>query len=146
MTNASDPIQAASTASAPSKKVPARKAQPPSTTQTAAKKAPAKVAKTASTQKAPTKTTNQATASATESAEDSKLKKQKLVRDGFTMPKLEYAVLDVLKLRAAKLGHPVKKSELLRAGVKALNAMNDAALTQALGNVPPIKTGRPKKD
>jgi hypothetical protein len=62
------------------------------------------------------------------------------------MPKLEYAVLDVLKLRAAKMGHPVKKSELLRAGVKALNAMNDAALTQALGNVPPIKTGRPKKD
>ena len=62
------------------------------------------------------------------------------------MPKNEYAVLDVLKLRAAKLGRPVKKSELLRAGVKALEAMSDTALTQALDNVPAIKTGRPKKD
>jgi hypothetical protein len=146
MTNASDPIQAASKASSPIKKATTPKAQTPSTTQTAAKKAPAKVAVTASTKIAPTKTANQVQAKATESVDDSKLKKQKLVRDGFTMPKLEYAVLDVLKLRAAKMGHPVKKSELLRAGVKALNAMNDAALTQALGNVPPIKTGRPKKD
>jgi hypothetical protein len=145
MTNASDPIQAASKASSPIKKATTPKAQTPSTTQTAAKKAPAKVAVTATTKIAPTKTANQVQAKATESVDDGKLKK-KLVRDGFTMPKLEYAVLDVLKLRAAKMGHPVKKSELLRAGVKALNAMNDAALTQALGNVPPIKTGRPKKD
>ena len=73
-----------------------------------------------------------------------KVKKLKLVRDSFTIPKLEYLVIDELKQRAAKLAHPVKKSELLRAGIKALAAMNDAALKAALQAVPAIKTGRPK--
>lgn len=73
-----------------------------------------------------------------------KIKKLKLVRDSFTIPKLEYLVLDELKQRAAKLAHPVKKSELLRAGIKALAAMTDAALKAALQAVPAIKTGRPK--
>lgn len=72
--------------------------------------------------------------------------KPKLVRDSFTMPKAEYAAIDVLKQRAAKLARPAKKSELLRAGVKALSALSDKALLAALGAVPTIKTGRPNKD
>jgi len=40
---------------------------------------------------------------------------------------------------------PAKKSELLRAGLKALGAMPDAALKKALLAVPAIKTGRPAK-
>ena len=75
-----------------------------------------------------------------------KPKKPKLVRDSFTMPKGEYAVLDEMKLRAAKLGRPTKKSEVLRAGVQALAAMSDAAFLAAVGAVPAIKTGRPAKD
>lgn len=74
-----------------------------------------------------------------------KPKKPKLVRDSFTIPKSEYAVLDELKQRAIQLAHPAKKSELLRAGIKALTAMSDAALLAALKAVPTIKTGRPKK-
>ena len=74
-----------------------------------------------------------------------KEKKAKLVRDSFTIPKAEYSVLDELKQRAGKLGSAVKKSELLRAGIKALAAMNDAALLVALKAVPAIKTGRPSK-
>lgn len=70
--------------------------------------------------------------------------KPKLVRDSFTIPKSEYAVLDTLKLRAARLARPAKKSELLRAGIKALAAMNDAAFLKVLESVPAIKTGRPK--
>ena len=70
-------------------------------------------------------------------------KKPKLVRDSFTIPKSEYNVLDVLKLRAAKLGSPAKKSELLRAGIKALAAMADGAYLTALKAVPAVKTGRP---
>ncbi|HAL40434.1 MAG TPA: hypothetical protein DCP03_21000 [Polaromonas sp.] len=73
-----------------------------------------------------------------------KVKKPKLVRDRFTIPKTEYAVLDELKQRADKLAHPVKKSELLRAGVKALAAMPDGAFLSALNVVPSIKPGRPK--
>ena len=74
-----------------------------------------------------------------------KAKKPKLVRDSFTIPKAEYTVLDDLKQRAARLASPAKKSELLRAGIKALAAMPDAAFTAALGAVPAIKTGRPSK-
>lgn len=72
-----------------------------------------------------------------------KPKKPKLVRDSFTIPKAEYLVLDELKQRAAVLARPVKKSELLRAGIKALAAMSDAAFLAALADVPAIKTGRP---
>jgi hypothetical protein len=48
-----------------------------------------------------------------------------------------------LKLRAIALAQPAKKSELLRAGIKALAAMTDIALQAALQAVPTIKTGRP---
>ncbi len=75
-----------------------------------------------------------------------KVKKAKLVRDSFTIPKPEYLVLDELKLRAVKLAQPAKKTELLRAGIKALAAMSDASLLAALKTVPAIKTGRPAKD
>jgi len=74
----------------------------------------------------------------------SKPPKAKLVRDSFTMPKAEYAVIDALKQRGAKLAKPVKKSELLRAGVKALAAMSDEQFLAAVVAVPAIKTGRPK--
>ena len=69
--------------------------------------------------------------------------KPKLVRDSFTIPKAEYLVIEALKLRASKLTRSVKKSELLRAGIKALAAMSDAAFLSALEKVPAIKTGRP---
>ncbi|MDO9166605.1 MAG: hypothetical protein Q7U13_10920 [Rhodoferax sp.] len=75
-----------------------------------------------------------------------KAKKPKLVRDSFTIPKAEYTVLDDLKQRAGKLASPAKKSELIRAGVKALAAMSDTAFLIALKAVPAIKTGRPAKD
>jgi hypothetical protein len=70
--------------------------------------------------------------------------KVKLVRDSFTMPELEYTQLSALKRRALTLAHHVKKSELLRAGVATLAAMNDETLLAALQAVPPLKTGRPK--
>lgn len=72
-------------------------------------------------------------------------KKPKLVRDSFTIPKAEYTVLDELKQRTGKLAVAAKKSELIRAGIKALAAMSDAAFLAALKAVPTIKTGRPKK-
>ena len=70
--------------------------------------------------------------------------KPKLVRDSFTIPKSEYLVLEVLKARAVKLTRPAKKSELLRAGIQALNLMTDKAFLAALDSVPSLKTGRPK--
>jgi hypothetical protein len=78
-------------------------------------------------------------------AKPDKPKKPKLVRDSFTIPKAEYLVLETLKARAVKAGVPAKKSELLRAGIKALADLGDTAFLAALGAVPAIKTGRPAK-
>lgn len=72
--------------------------------------------------------------------------KPKLVRDSFTIPKDEYQVLAALKSRALGLELQVRKSELLRAGIQALNAMTDRAFLKAIGAVPTLKTGRPKAD
>jgi hypothetical protein len=71
------------------------------------------------------------------------VKKAKLVRDSFTIPKTEYAAIDELKTRAVTLGTSVKKGELLRAGLMALQALSDAAYKRALAVVPALKTGRP---
>ncbi len=110
---------------------------------TAAKKAPVKAA--APTPVKPTKPVKAVKAVKDVMAvKPAKIKKPKLVRDSFTIPKDEYAVIDSLKVRAGKLGQAVKKSELLRAGVKALAAMSDTQFKAALSHVPTIKTGRPK--
>jgi hypothetical protein len=74
-----------------------------------------------------------------------KVKKLKMVRDSLNIPKLEYAVLEALKLRASKLASPVKKTEVIRAGIKALAAMSDGAFVNAIRAVPSLKTGRPAK-
>jgi hypothetical protein len=83
------------------------------------------------------------TVKAVKAAKVAKVKKPKLVRDSFTMPKDEYAAIDALKQRAIKLGQVAKKSELLRAGIKALTGLSDIQFKAALSNVPTIKTGRP---
>ena len=70
-------------------------------------------------------------------------KKPKLVRDSFTIPKAEFATIETMKTRAIALGTSVKKSELLRAGLMALQGLNDAAFKAALSAVPTLKTGRP---
>lgn len=72
-------------------------------------------------------------------------KKPKLVRDSFTFPAADYAVIGVLKQRALTAGHEIKKSELLRAGLLALSALSDAALIRALGAINKLKPGRPSK-
>ena len=115
------------TAAAP-KAAPAKKATKPVVRKTAAVKKPAAQPK----------------ATAKPVAKVEKVKKPKLVRDSFTIPKSEYSVLEVLKLRSQKLARPAKKSELLRAGIKALAAMTDIQFKAALADVPAIKTGRPK--
>lgn len=75
---------------------------------------------------------------------DARATKPKLVRDSFTIPKSEYAVLQALKERALQMKRPTKKSEVLRAGINALKAMSDRAFLAALEAVPSLKTGRPK--
>ena len=114
-------------------------AQPtaPKTVRKAVKKAPRK-----SAVKAPVKVKADTTA---QPAAETKLKKPKLIRDSFTFPKDEYQAIAGLKQKALGLKHSAKKSEILRAGLKLLNSLNDKAFLTALTNVPALKTGRPAK-
>ena len=103
----------------------------------AAKSKPAPVPAKADAAKPP------AAASAKTTAAETPKVKHKLVRDSFTIPKSEYGVLEALKVRATNLKRPTKKSEMLRAGIAALNAMSDKAFLSTLNGVPSLKTGRP---
>lgn len=68
-----------------------------------------------------------------------------LVRDSFTMPEADFALIAQLKARALAAQRAAKKSELLRAGLHALAVLDKAALVAALDQLAPVKTGRPKK-
>ena len=67
------------------------------------------------------------------------------MRDSFTMPRADFALIQTLKERAMGFRHAAKKSELLRAGLHALAALKAPDLQQLLASLPAPKTGRPKK-
>lgn len=87
----------------------------------------------------------QVPAESAKAAKPAKAKKVKLVRHSFSMPETEYAQIAVLKKRIADFGGKAKRSELVRAGIAALSALDNVALTAAMARVESIKTGRPKK-
>jgi hypothetical protein len=71
--------------------------------------------------------------------------RKRLVRDSFTMPEPDFALIAALKTRTMAAQRETKKSELLRAGLHALMALDDHTLISALGRLQPLKLGRPKK-
>lgn len=120
----------------PAAKVAAKR---PVRTQAATRKSP-------TTKAAPIAPTVAPATPATNTEKTMKVKKPKMVRDSFTFPKAEYTVLQELKDRSNNLSNPAKKTELLRAGIKALAALNDADFLKAIRSVPSLKTGRPSKN
>lgn len=76
---------------------------------------------------------------------DAKIKKMKMIRDSFTMPSSDYDLIAELKAKALGGKSVVKKSELLRAGLHALNKLQPVHLIALLGTLTIVKTGRPKK-
>lgn len=72
-----------------------------------------------------------------------KQKKQKVVRDSFTMPGVDHERLGKLKKRCLAHGLMVKKSELLRAGLHLLDRLDDMALLAEIGRLENVRTGRP---
>ena len=73
-----------------------------------------------------------------------KVKKPKLVRDSFTMPEAEYAVLSEVKKACIAAGIEVKKSQLLRVGLVLLKKTPVSALKTLVEELPALKAGRPK--
>lgn len=129
-------------ASKPARKRPSAAAKPATS---AAKKTPTQAA--AAAKRAPAKKAAQAAkpASTEKTGKPAKAKKVKLVRDSFTMPETEYAVIALLKKRCLKAGVSAKKSEILRAAVAGLAKLSDASVVAAIRRLEPIKTGRPAK-
>ena len=69
----------------------------------------------------------------------------KVVRDGFTMPASDYALIAQLQAAGLQAGLRVTKSEVLRAGLQVLSQLTEAELTQALRGLERVKTGRTAK-
>ncbi|MEP6941308.1 MAG: hypothetical protein ABI981_00120 [Betaproteobacteria bacterium] len=68
---------------------------------------------------------------------------QRVVRDSFTMPLADYALIGSLKVKCLGMGIAVKKSELLRAGLHALTRISDQNFAEVVSAVESVKTGRP---
>ncbi len=73
------------------------------------------------------------------------LKKPKLVRDSFTFPESDYALISVLKQRALAAGCDVKKTEVLRTALTVISELSDQDLVTALNRIDKLKPGRPAK-
>jgi hypothetical protein len=68
---------------------------------------------------------------------------RKVIRDSFTMPSSDYDLISKIKERCLNGRVNLTKSEVLRAGLLALEAMPDKELLKAVRNVTKVKTGRP---
>lgn len=136
------------TSAAPARKpaakrpVAAKKAAP---ARTAAAKTVAKLQATAPAAASAKPAAAPTAAAAIAAGKLAKDKKPKMVRDSVTIPKAEYLVLEAMKQRAAQLKVTVKKTELIRAGMKHLATLPDAVFLAAIAAVPSLKTGRPSK-
>ena len=74
-----------------------------------------------------------------------RVKKEKVVRDSFTMPRSDYDKIAALKQKCLDAGVSTKKSEILRAGLLLLEAAPLKRLLAAVSAVETVKTGRPAK-
>ena len=76
-------------------------------------------------------------------AKAKRAKKDKVIRDSFTMPKADYERIAQLKRKCLEAGVAVKKSELLRAGLQLLDSASSRRLVAAISALEAVKTGRP---
>ncbi len=68
---------------------------------------------------------------------------EKVIRDGFSMPVSDQQLIQDIRVKGIKLGVESNKSEIVRAGLRALMDLPDNKLTSLLKTIPKIKTGRP---
>ena len=68
---------------------------------------------------------------------------QRVIRDSFSLPMSDYAVISALRERALKAGIHANKSELVRAGLRLLQDLKEADFVVAVQRIEKVKTGRP---
>ncbi len=78
-------------------------------------------------------------------AAKAKPKKDKLIRDSFTIPESEYKVLADIKKACLDAAVEVKKSQLIRIAIAQLSNMSVPKLSAALKSLAVVQAGRPKK-
>lgn len=132
------------TAVVPTKKIVAAAAKATVTKGKARAKPAASQPKAPARKAAPAK--KPATAKPMADAAKDKQRKTKLVRDSFTMPEAEYAVLGRVKKACISAGVEVKKSQLLRIGLALLDRTDLPSLKGLIAGLAPLKAGRPKKE
>jgi hypothetical protein len=64
------------------------------------------------------------------------------VRDNFSMPASDYAIIAELRQRCLKSGVSVTKSEVVRAGLHALEELRTEELLKVLSNLEKLKPGK----
>jgi len=69
----------------------------------------------------------------------------KVIRDSFTMPLSDRELISTIKKRCMRAGIDTNKSEILRAGLAALDGMNERELSALFEGLTKIKTGRPQQ-
>ena len=71
-----------------------------------------------------------------------KTKKVKAIRDIFTMPPDDHALIDTLRKTCTRADIDATKSLIIRAGLHALNAMSETELLELVGGLERLKPGR----
>lgn len=70
---------------------------------------------------------------------------KKTIRDTFTLPEDDYAIIKHCKKRFLKKEINATKSEIIRIGLKILESLPDQNLRESYDLIKKIKIGRPKK-
>lgn len=71
--------------------------------------------------------------------------KKGAVRDTFSFPREDHALIGELQRRCYAAGFAASKSELVRAGLRALDAMPDAAFGETMAQLEKLKPGPARK-
>jgi hypothetical protein len=70
-------------------------------------------------------------------------KKEKVIRDSFTLPSGDYELIATIRQRCLKSAVNATKSEVIRAGLHILESLSDEELVQVINRLEKVKTGRP---
>jgi len=68
-----------------------------------------------------------------------------VVRDTFSMPPADYDLIAELRTKAARAGHIATKSDIVRAGLLALSALDEQQLVKAISILVRVLPGRKGK-
>ena len=71
--------------------------------------------------------------------------RKRVIRDSFTLPSDDYELITAIRERCLDSRVTINKSEVIRAGLHALNEMSNEELLAVVDSLTKIKTGRPGK-